>query len=215
MSKVAKHFYAIIFCSIIIAPTQAWSYVYNINVDTSSLAGTNATLAFDFIDGDGIINNTIQVNSFLTDGNVDLDLTTLEGDASGTLNSSFSLGDNSFFNELLQPITLGNSLQFDVYSSNLFASSSLVPDAFTFFILDSSGSHSLFATTDPTSSDALFALDLNGTDTGLAVFGPVILGPNWTVQAVPEPVPLPGAFSMMLVAGAFSTFLNRKRRALQ
>jgi hypothetical protein len=46
-------------------PLTAWSYSLNVNVDTSSLAGTNASLAFDFIDGDGAVNNTVHVSNFL------------------------------------------------------------------------------------------------------------------------------------------------------
>ena len=62
-------------------------------------------MALDFIDGDATPNNTVILTNFLTDGIVGLASTI--GDVSGALPGRVILGDAEFFNEFLQPITLG------------------------------------------------------------------------------------------------------------
>jgi hypothetical protein len=122
------------------------------------------------------------------------------------------LGDNGFlnFNELLQPITLGSSLQFKLQTSNLFNPGGLAPDSFAFFILDGAASLPLFATSDPTGAGALFAVDLTGANDGLSVFAAPIGGPVWTVQPPASgSVPTPGAL-LLLMAGICSAYLSRK-----
>lgn len=199
---------SIIFMALLSAiPLTAWSYSLNINVDTSSLAGTAATLAFDFIDGDGAINNTVQVSNFLTDGSYSSGTDT--GDVSGSLNSAVAFGDNQFFNEYLQQITLGSSLQFHLQTSNLFNPGGIAPDSFAFFILDGSANLPLFTTTDSTGSDALFAVDLTGANDGLSVFASAA-GLRWTVEAPRNSVPTPGTLSLIL-AGIWGAYLSRKR----
>ncbi len=116
----------------------------------------------------------------------------------------------SGFNEFLQPITLGNSFQFQLETTNEFAAGAIVPDSFSFFILDSSG-FPLFATTDPTGADALFALDLTGTGSGnLSVFeSDPSTEPTWSVVPV-QNVPEPGSLGLLLIGG-WSVYLRKKR----
>lgn len=191
------------------APLTAWSYSLDFNIDTSTLAGNTATLAFDLIDGDGAINNTVQISNFLPSGSYIPGA--LSGDASGTLNSTVFLGDNSLvINEFLQSFTLGNSLQFHIETSNLFNPGSLTPDSFAFFILDGSASLPLFPTTDPFGADALLAIDLNGANNGLAVFGSTA-GPSWAVQSASVSVPTPGTL-LLLIVGITGAYLSRTRR---
>ncbi len=190
------------------APLTAWSYSLDFNIDTSSLAGNTATLAFDLIDGDGAINNTVQISNFLPSGSYIPGA--LSGDASGTLNSTVFLGDNSLvINEFLQSITLGNTLQFHIETSNLFNPGSLTPDSFAFFILDDSTGLPLFATTDPFGADALFAVDLTGANDGLSVFSSTA-GPSWTVQSSSVSVPTPSPL-LLLVVGIWCAYMSRKR----
>lgn len=195
------------------APLTAWSYSLDVNINTSGFTGTLATLAFDFIDGDGIINNTVQISNFLPSGSYIPGA--LSGDASGTLNSTVFLGDNSLvINEFLQSITLGNSLQFHIETSNLFNPGSLTPDSFAFFILDDSASLPLFATTDPLGSDALFTVDLTGANDGLSVFSAQrgsSRALSWTVQSSSVSVPTPGTL-LLLAAGITGAYLSRKHR---
>lgn len=192
------------------APATTWAYNFNVSIDTSSLAGTNATLAFDFIDGDGVVNNTVELTDFLINGLFDPDLATLEGDVTRT-NTSATFNDSSFLNELLAPVTLGNSISFKLQTTNQHEATGFLPDAFTFYILNETGSLSLFATSDTTGSGALFAIDLDGNENGLSVFTASADQPTWTVQ----PVPLPGAFSLMfapLMAGIW-TFRKRTNQS--
>jgi len=165
MCRIIKIFISGLLLLIVTTPLPVWAYAFNINVDTTSLATTDAILAFDFIDGDGIVNNTVQISNFLTDGNFDPTSGLATGDVSSQLDSAVVIGDASGFNEFLQTITLGNSFQFQLETTNVFAAGATVPDSFSFFILDSSG-FPLFATTDNTGADALFALDLTGTASG-------------------------------------------------
>jgi len=190
-------------------PLTAWSYAFDVVIDTTSLSGTNAILAFDFIDGDGVVNNTVDVSGFFINGVFDPDLATLEGDVTSTNNTSATFHDGSAFNEVLVPVTLGSTILFRLETTNVFPAASLVPDAFSFFILNATSSLPLFATTDPTSADALFVVNLDGSPNGLSLYTAANPGPSWTVQ--PSAVPLPGAFSMMLLAGVCGGWLKRKR----
>lgn len=192
---------------LMITPLTAWSHTLNVNIDTSILSGSLATLAFDFIDGDDAINNSLQISHLVTNGIYDNGNAILEGDVTGALNSVVTLGDSSFFNEILQPITLGHTLQFTLQTTNHLNLLGAMPDSFSFFIFDEFGSLPIFATTDQTGSDALFVLDLTGADDGLSLFTSTTASPTWTVQ----PVPIPGAFSMMLIAGVCSAFIRRKK----
>lgn len=123
------------------AAGTAQAFVIDVTVDTSSLSGTAANLPFDFIDGDGVINNTVKIGSFITDGSFVPGDAELFGDASGSLNATVTLGDSSFFNELLQPITLGASLQFRLEATDLFDAAGVIPDSFAFYILDATVHH--------------------------------------------------------------------------
>lgn len=191
-------------------PLTAWSYAFDVTIDTTNLAGTDAILAFDFIDGDGVINNTVDVSKFFINGFFDPNFGTLEGDVTSTNDTSATFHDGSAFNEVLVPVTLGSTILFRLETTNLFSAASLVPDAFSFFILNATTSLPLFATTDPTGSDALFVLSLDGSQNGLSLYTTASPSLSWTVQ--PAAVPLPGAFSMMLLAGVYGGCLKRKRR---
>lgn len=160
-------------------------------IDTSSIAGTDAQLAFDFLAGDGAVLNSVTISNFLSDGT--LGGASLIGSASGSLPGTVTLQNTGFFNEALQSILLGNSISFNFTLTENLDPSATIPDAFSVFLLDSSGS-TLFPTTDPTGADALFAVDIDGTSTGnlnvyLADSG--ITSPvTWSVNSsstVPEP----------------------------
>jgi hypothetical protein len=210
MCRIVKIVIGGLLLPIVTTPTPAWAYAFNVNVNTASLFGTTATLAFDFTNGDIAVNNKVQISNFSTDGS----FTPTDGDGtddvSGLLDSSVIMTDNTlFFNEFLQPITLGNSFQFQLETTNEFAAGATFPDSFAFFIFNSSGVP-LFATTDPTTADALFALDLTGTGSGnLSVFEPVSTGPTWSVVSV-QNIPEPGSLGLMLIGG-WSVYLRNKR----
>jgi hypothetical protein len=190
---------------LLISPLSAWSYTLDVQIDTSSLNGTPVALAFDFINGDDVANNSVLIRYFGTDSTFDTGLSSSLGSVSGDLDTHLTLNDADFLNEYLQPMVLGNAIEFRIETSQVYLQNS-VPDAFSFFILDGTNFLPLFPTNDPTGANALFVLDLDDSPTGLAVYNASTPGPTWTIQ----PVPLPGAFSMMLLAGLWTGCLKRK-----
>ena len=202
---------SIIFAFTILSATSlsAWSFALKVNIDTTGLIGTNATLAFDFFDGDAAFNNTIQISQFQT--NALLGSASLLGDVSGSLNSTVHIGDNDFDNRLEQQLILGSSLQFQLHTTNLFDINGIFPDSFAFYILDEFASFSLLPTTDPFGLDALFAIDLNGSENGLSVYTATTGADNWAIEPLESTVPTPSTF-LLILAGVLSAYPNRKRR---
>ena len=171
---------------------DAAAVTLNVAIDTSALNGTAAQLAFDFIDGDAAVNNTVSISGFLSPGAVGSPFTS--GGATGTLPAPVTVTDTDFLNELLQPVTLGASLSFALDATTNFAGG--LPDAFSFFILNSAGTDSLVITTDSTGSNALFRIDLVGPPKDIERFefsgetvagAPVPVSLSAPVAAIPEP----------------------------
>jgi hypothetical protein len=179
-----------------LAPAEAATY--QVSIDTSSLSGTAANLAFDLTDSDAGVSTTVTISGFATNGTVgavDAGLTT--GGVSGSLPGTVTLTDTDFFNSLVQAITLGSALSFTLDMTT--ASSGGVPDAFAFSILDAAGAASLVDT--DLDADVLLVLEANGTSGGnLAAAADTT--PSVPVSATPAAaVPLP-ATALLLAAGA-------------
>lgn len=202
-------------------PPPASATTLHFSFDTSALAGA-AHLAFDFIDGDGVANNTVTVSNFYT-GDV-LEAGSAQGAVTGTLAGSLTLNDidfgpdpdstldDSIFNEFLQPLTLGRTVRFTLdLTEQAPVGVGSTPDSFAFFLLDAPASSPRFATTDPTGAGALFAVDIDGTPDGrLYTFAPTGTEPagNWTVTAVPLP-----STAWLLGAGVLGGLAARRRLA--
>ena len=134
-----------------------------ITVDTSVLSGISAQLAFDLIDG-GQPANSVSISEFLTDGALGSALST--GGVVGDIPGTVTLSDNSFFNEYLKNITLGNSLTFTFSATGNGPLGDSFPDGFGIFLLDPDTGLSLVATDDPTGSNALALLNIDGRTLG-------------------------------------------------
>jgi hypothetical protein len=169
--------YVITLFGILVPPINAASF--QINIDTNLLTGNQGQLIFDFIDGDGDINNSIRIEDFNTDGS--LEPATITGDISGTLPGEVIIKDTDFFTELLQPISLSTTIDFGLNFTEHFSGGSF-PDSFAFFLFDESGISSLLSTSDPTGNDALFVLDITNAGLELQNFSPTV-----SAQAIPEP----------------------------
>jgi len=160
---------------------------YQVTIDTSALAASSVSLAFDFIDG-GPPSNSIRILNFSTDGT--LGTITATGGVSGTLPSAVTLTDSSFFNEYLQSETLGNKISFTVAATSNAPSNGAVPDTFSFFLLSTGNGLPVVNTTDPTGASSLITLQVDGSSSGTAEVyinsssGPAV---TWSVSAVPEP----------------------------
>ncbi len=188
---------------------------FHVTLDTSGLSGTSGQLAFDVIDGDGVLgNNTATVSAFATSGTLVGASNNNTAGATGDLPGTLTLLDSGF-TESNRGITFGNLLSFDLTFTNNFAGAA--PDEFSFFLLDSAGTSSLVSTSDPLGADSLFIVDATGlTGNGSTVFTSNSAGVSWSVDPIgPTPVsavPEGGALPMLLAGGIPGVMLIAKRR---
>jgi hypothetical protein len=213
MKMIGFHLARTLVLAALFVAIPAYASPILVTVDTSALAGTQADLAFDLIDG-GPPPNTVTLSGFTTDGTLGASSST--GDVTGAFPGTVTLADTSFFNEYLQNETLGTTFQFILDSTNLPADLTSFPDGFALFLLDHATGLSLVTTSDPTGADALFlwslgtttAPDLYSSDTVHVTIGPV--------NPAPEPSTL--SLAMIGIAGlilfsAFGLWRARNRRA--
>lgn len=199
---------------LLVAPLSASATVLQFTLDTPSLSGTAAYLAFDFIDGDGVSgNNTAVISGFSTDGTLDNNAVEIDGDVSGTLiPGPLTLVDTGF-SSFLQPLTFGSTLSFTLTLTQQSAGGQ-IPDSFSFSLLDTFLAP-LFATTDDPDPDfsggALFQVDIDGSHGGeLLLFEAVDAEVTWTVTPVAA-VPLPSTV-WLLGTGLLGGFAARRWR---
>lgn len=192
-----KSFRTLAFLSLCLTNASVFASSYTVNVDTSALFGTPGTLAFDLIDG-GSPANSVTISSFATDGT--LGSSNILGGASGSLASSVSLTDTDpLLNEHATAITLGNYLNFVIEATNNAPDApDSSPDGFSFYILDGAG-QPITTTPDPTGTNALLALDIEGLNTQPSPYS----GSSPSVPVSVTAVPIPSAavlfFSGLLV----------------
>lgn len=167
------------------APAQ--SSPFGVTIDTTALSGVSALVAFDLIDGDTIVDNTVVISNFASDGSFDPSAALISGDVVGDLGTAAVLGDQAFFNELAQPIVLGSSITFVLDPTSNFSGIGQY-DRFTLFLLDPTSFLSLYPTADPTGSDALLGFDLTGGPVVPEVHAPTA-DPSAVLRltSVPEP----------------------------
>jgi len=208
----ATYGFRILFFIAIIAVLQtrtAMATLLDVSIDTSSLSGTSAQLAFDLIDGDGVANNMATITAFSRGGIIaSLDPGLTFGDVIGNLPNEVVIKDTVFFNEYIQPINLGNSITFTVDLTVNYAGGFL-PDQFSFFILDEFGSSSIVFTDDPLDTHALLAFDITGGDLGnLQLFRPLpTSGVSWSArETVPEP------YTIWLIGIGFMVYFSCRLR---
>lgn len=179
-----------------------------ITVNTSSLAGTSAALAFDLIDG-GLPANAVTISGFTTDGTLGISSTT--GDVTGSFPGSVILSDTSFFNEYLQSITLGDSLSFIFDTTGSTADPASFPDAFSPFLLDPLTGLSLVTTSDPTGADTLLLFNI-GEANPLTIYTAQGVTVSTGRNLVPEPRTLVLVVTALALF-ALTGFLIARRRS--
>jgi hypothetical protein len=164
--------------------TRADSNQVDVKISTTLLQGTVGYLAFDFIGGSTVENNTVTISNFV--GNATLGALTSTGNASGSISPGPGvLGDSQFFNEFLQAVTFGTTMSFTL-DPTTNVSSGGIPDAFAFYLLDST--ENPFATSDPTGADALFVIPISGPSLTPGVYtSPSATATVTPVTATPEP----------------------------
>ncbi len=194
---------------------------YDVTVDTSSLVGTGATLTFDFIAGGGTQSNSVSISNFSTDGTL-LPGGVNSGSVSGSLSTTATLTNGSFFNELQQGILLGSTISFEADLTTNAPTGGSLPDTFSLFLLDPTASYSLTGTADPTGSDSLTTAQIDGTSGGdLAVYsgsGPdvpitVTAVSGSGTAAAPELDGSSALSELTLLLGSVAVLLGRRSRS--
>ena len=178
----------------------SWAHAvsYTITVDTHLLAGTDASIAFDFIDG-GLPSNSYVVSGFSTDGA--LGSGSASGYVVGQLPGTISFGDTSFFNEYMQGIVLGNTFSFTARTSDLPPDAGFSPDAFSLFLFGTDNL-SLVGTSDPTGANALLLHNLGDGSAPPAYLSDLVVATVAT-SMVPE------SSSLALLAAGLAALASR------
>jgi hypothetical protein len=197
------------------APAQAQTD-YDVTINTSSLAGTGSTLTFDFLAGGGTQSNSVTISDFSTDGTL-VSGGADSGSVSGSLPGTATLTNASFFNELQQGITLGSTISFQLAMTANAPSSGSLPDTFSLFLLDPTASTSLTNTSDPTGSNSLMIVQVDGSTTGvLGVFSgsspdlPVTGTAVGGVTTAPEIDASTALSALTLLIGGFAALRGRR-----
>lgn len=124
------------------------AYALSFTFDTSALAGTTATLDFSLFDGDLAANNAVTISNFSGGGLISADCSV----SCSSTASGYVIDDSFMFGQLLQTLTLGTSLSFELTPTANFAGGT--PDRMVFWLLDSSN-FSLIDTNLDLPSDAI------------------------------------------------------------
>ena len=186
--------------TVILAATLAFSSIggnaiaamISVSVDTSPIEGSSGFLAFNFIDGDGVVNNQVVISDFATNGTRG-DLF-FEGGANGSLiPGPLVIDDSELFNEALQEMGFGSSLSFRLEFTTEGPLNS-APDQFSFFLLDAD--FFPFATSDVFAS-ALFIVDIVGEQLSPEVFVSDFATVNLTETGNDVSVPEPSTFAIL------------------
>lgn len=212
--NITKPYRSVLAAVLLTAPLIANATALQFTLDTSSLSGTDAYLTFSFINHDSASNSTT-VSDFLTDGTLgDASTILTDGDVTGGLiPGPVTLSDTSLRNEFLQLITLGNQVSF-ILTLTENAPSGMPYDSFSFFLLDDNTSLPLFDTDDPTGAGALFAVDIDGSSSGIRYpFNYVGSGQpvTWTLELVAVPLP---STALLMGAGLLGGLTARRRGSL-
>jgi len=175
---------------------------YDVVIASPGFALSDATLAFDLVDG-GTPSNTVTLSKITSNGTQVS--TSTSGSVSGTGPWIFS--DTSFVSELLVSFgPLGTSMSFSFSTTDNPPDGGSFPDAFEFFVLSADATDFLITTDEPLGSNALFIVDIAGDS--LHVYTPAESGYSIDVS-VARAAPEPG--SPALLAAGFVAFFLRPR----
>lgn len=186
---------------------------FNVTITTNPIQGQTGFALFDFLQGDPTVSNTATISGFTT--NAMLGAGSSTGAVSGTLvPGPLTLSTSQFFNEWAQALTFGTTMSFVL---NLSTNTSLgaIPDEFSFFLTDGSGTP--FATSDPTGADSLFTIDIDGSPLSPQVFTSDFASVSVTpLNEVPEPpavaLTLSGLLSFVALLGYMKSGRMAERR---
>lgn len=178
--------------------------VVHVSLNTSVLSPGTYTLGFEFIDGDGAVDNSAVVSGFNLGGGSALGVPNYWGtDATGDLSSTVSLDDVAGGSIFTQDFTVGTGLSFNLALTDNLAAGASTPDAFSFLLCDLNRCYSDDA------NGALVMVNLTGngaiTPSDVITFGDSASG----LQA---PAVTPEPSSLMLLGGGVLGLVATMRR---
>ena len=185
--------------------------MFSVSLDTSAISGTTEQLVFEFIDGDGVADNSVSLSNFdLGGGTVSApaDYMGTSG-VGGDLSSSIAMNDTGGFALFTQLVNFGSSLIFQMSTTNAFSGSG-APDALSMAVYTSNFSACY---SDDQVACTLLELDLTGNALSPSSFA--LNGAS--DQSLPAPVvTLVSAVSeppsfLLLALGLFGMAVGRKR----
>jgi PEP-CTERM motif len=177
--------------------------VVHVSLNTSPLSAGTYTLGFEFIDGDGVVDNSAVVSGFnLVGGSLVPGTDSAFGSATGNLGSSLSLDDSNSPAVFTQDFMVGTGLSFNVALTDNLAPGASTPDAFSFLLCDINRCYSDDA------SGALVIANLTGgsiTPSDVLTFGDSSSG-------LEAPAVTPEPSSLMLLGGGLLGLVATMRR---
>jgi PEP-CTERM motif len=169
------------------ASAAAAPITYMVGVNTTGIVGLMGQLDFQFNPGIGVLAAFVDIGSFSSTGGLLTGSPTLNGGASGNLNSTVHIANSGGLNEYLQNFTFGTALQFRIFFGGAALSSpdTTSTDTFGLALYDASfnpqlndGSQGDFIVTVDVNTDGSTTPHLASSPSGLATVTQVV---------VPEP----------------------------
>lgn len=185
---------------ILATPGARADATFEVSLDTSAISGTSEQLLFEFVDGDGVVDNSVSLSDFTLGGGTAAAPPDYLGSTgvSGDVNSSIAMDDSGGTALFTQLVNFGTSLMFQLRTHNVFSGIG-APDALSMAVCASDFS----ACYSDNATGALLELDLSGNALGSGSF--TLNGAS--AQGLPAPVvtlATPEPASLLLLAAAFA-----------
>ena len=210
MLTQSQRFSLILSFALLIPSSLHASSVYTVDINTSTLTGTQGYLDLQLEPGPSPSNlATAAVTNFTTDGTL-LGAAALTGDASGQLPGTLSFDNATVFNDYFQNLTFGTDISFQV-TLNGPTPIGGAASAFNIALYASDGATPLL-TVSPDGIIGQLVLNPDGTVTPTTFDSGPSTGPAVTLATASSSTPEPTTFGLLGIAlAAVSTIRSRRR----